>query len=171
MTRKIPRPFLMRGKPRVTEERPTIHEPPDWRVPEVKRTAPIPANVLRMLARERALDPRFRPVDRYLWRWSVGQGTGLPPDDEAADMLPESRPTALAPDEAIVVDMAIIHSAPWARDFLFMWFRSPLSIEEIGERLKIRARGVYEVRREAMAYYLGLLHGIGISIPTWEPEE
>lgn len=163
------RPFLMRGKPHVTEERPTLADPPDRRVPQVAIVA-MPLSQLRMLTREKALDPRFRPVDRYLWRWSVGQGSGLPLAAEAAEALPESRPTPLAPDEAVVVDMAILHSAAWAREFVFMWFRSPLTIEEIAKRLEIRARAVYEVRREAMAYYLGLLHGLGIRVPSWEPD-
>jgi hypothetical protein len=168
MARK-PRPFLMRGKPHVTAPRLTIADPPDRRIASVHVEALTP-NAIRMLTRDRALDPRFRPVDRYLWRWSVGQGSGLPLEAEEADCLPESRPTPLAPDEAMVVDIAILGSPGWAREFVFMWFRSPATIEEIGKRLQVRSRAVWDERKLVLAYYLGRFTELGIRIPTWEPD-
>lgn len=169
MARKS-RPFLMRGKPHVTESRPTIHQPPDWRVPEVKRQRLLTPSQLRMLTRDRALDPRFRGVDRYLWRWSVGQGSGLPLDADEADGLPEARPTPLAPDEATVVDMTILGSPGWARQFVFMWFRSDTTIEEMAERLQVRSRAVWDERKLVLAYFLGRFVELGIHIPSWEPD-
>lgn len=168
MARK-PRPFLMRGPPHQTERRPDISQPPDRRIPEV-RVDPLSPAVIRMMTRERALDPRFRGIDRYLWRWSVGQGSGLPLDADDADGLPESKPTPLARDESIVVDMAILHSPEWARDFVFMWFRSPATLDEIAERLKCRARAVWDERKLVLAYYLGRFTELGIRVPTWESE-
>ncbi len=156
----------MRPRSRIPP-RPTLADPPDPRVPTVFVRTLSPASI-RMLSRDRALDPRFRPVDRYLWRWSVGQGTGLPPDAEAADKLPESRPTPLAPDEAVLVDQIIIRSPSWASRFVFMWFRSERTVEQIAASLACRARAVYDERRLVLAYYLGRFTEIGISIPSWE---
>lgn len=170
MPRK-PRPFLMRGKPHVTEERPTIRQPPDWRVPEPPRPRPLTPAQLRMLTRDRALDPRFRGVDRYLWRWAVGQGAGLPLDAEEADGLPQSRPTPLAPDESTVVDMTILAAPGWAREFVFMWFRSNDTIEEMAARLQVRSRAVWDERKLVLAYFLGRFIELGIYIPSWEPEQ
>lgn len=163
------RPFLMRGKPHVTERRPDISHPPDRRVASVRVPALTP-NALRMLTRDRALDPRFRAVDRYLWRWSVGQGAGLPLDAEDAECLPESRPTPLARDESTVVDQTILASPGWARDFVFMWFRSPATLDEIAQRLQVRSRAVWDERKLVLAYYLGRFTELGIHIASWEPD-
>jgi len=169
VARKPIRPFVMRGEPLLTQPRPTVLDPADPRIPTVYPFRLSPA-ALRLLARDKALDPRFRPIDRYLWRWSVGQGTGLPLPAEDADALPESKPTPLAPDEAIVVDLAILHSPAWARDFVFAWFRSDKTVEEIAERLMCRARAVWDERKLVLAYYLGRFTELGIKIPTWEAD-
>lgn len=92
----------------------------------------------------------------------------MDPDD--ADGLPESRPPPLPYDESIVTDFIVLHSPVWARDFVFMWFRSDKTVEQIAERLQVRARAVYDERKLALAYYLGRLTEAGIRIPTWEPE-
>ncbi|HEY1900719.1 MAG TPA: hypothetical protein VGG49_13105 [Steroidobacteraceae bacterium] len=150
--------------------RPTIHDPPDPRIPPapfIKRLNPAQ---IKALGRETALDPRFRGIDRFLWRWSVGQGTTLPIDAEEAEGLPLSRPTPLQPDVAIVVDQAIQRSAEWARRFVFLWFRSDRSTQEIAVLMRIRLRAVYDERKIVFSYYLGRFHEIGIRIPSWEPD-
>ena len=165
MARKEPKPFLMRGEPRVTKRRDTLADRPDRRVSEVS-VRPLTPSQLRMLARDTALDPRFRAVDRFLWRWAVGHGTGLPPDDP--DFLREARPSPLPPEDAIKVD-EIMHEAPeWARAFVVWWFRSDATVEEIAERLSCRSRAVYDERKLVLAYFLGRLVEADIRIPTWE---
>lgn len=89
---------------------------------------------------------------------------------EEVEKLPVSRPTPLAPDEAIVVDQAILCSADWARRFVFAWFRSDDTIEQIAAHLRCRVRAVYDERKIVFSYYLGRFHEIGIRIPSWEPD-
>lgn len=166
MARRPTLPYVMRPRSRIPP-RPTIANDPDVRIARVSLRTLSPWAV-RAIYRDKALDPRFRAVDRYLWRWSVGQGTGLPPDPEMADKLPVSRPTPLAPDEAILVDQAIIRSPAWASRFVFMWFRSDRTVEEIAVQLACRARAVYDERRLVLGYYLGRFTEIGITISSWE---
>lgn len=163
------KPYLMPGEPVPSRRRETIAERPDRRVESV-RVPGLSSNAIRLLTREKALDPRFRPVDRYLWRWSIGQGSGLPMDPDDADGLPESRPPPLSGDESVITDAIVLRSPVWARDFVFMWFRSDKTVEEIAQRLQVRARAVYDERKLTLAYYLGRLTEAGIMIPTWEPE-
>ena len=160
----------MRGPPRVTEERATTAHPADSRVPTIypDPDKPLTVSQLRMLTRDTALDPRFRAVDRYLWRWAVGQGSGLGLDAEATDVLRQSRPPPLPEPEAITVDMIVLGAPPWARTFVFTWFRSDKSVEQIAERLHCRPRAVYDERKLVLAYFLGQLAAAGIRIPTWE---
>lgn len=158
----------MRGEPIMTKHRPTLADPPDRRVPAPSKP-PLTPQELRLLARETALDPRFRAIDRYLWRWGVGQGSGLPLQPDDADRLPESKPPPLPDIESTVVDLIILHSPTWARDFVFMWFRSASSIDEIAHRLQCRERAVYDERKLVLAYFLGRVTEAGIRIPTWEP--
>lgn len=153
----------MRGQLRAPA-RPTIADRPDPRVQPV-RVAPLTGAQLRLLARDTALDPRFRAVDRYLWRWAVSQGSGLPCFD---DIVHAAKPPPLPAPEAILCDDMIRESPVWARDFVVMWFRSDCSTEQIAERLQIRLRGVWEERKLVLAYYLGRLAQAGIRIPTWE---
>ena len=94
----------------------------------------------------------------------------MPMDADNADQLPPSKPTPLPEDEAIVVDIAILHSPDWARRFVFMWFRSDRTTEEIADELKCRVRAVYEERKLVLSYYLGRFTELGIRIPDWEPE-
>lgn len=168
MPRKPSRPYLMPGEPRLTQHRPTLADPPDRRVPEVVPLRPLTPSELRMLARDTALDPRFRAIDRYLWRWAVGQGSGLPLSADDADWLPESKPTPLPSDESITVDLIVLHAPHWARVFAFMWFRSDSTVPQIAERLKCRVRAVYDERKLVLAYFLGRFAEAGIRIPTWE---
>ncbi len=165
MTPKEPKPFLMRGQPRVTRRRPTLADPPDRRVPEVP-PHPLSPSQLRMLARDTALDPRFRAVDRYLWRWALGHGTGLPPENP--DILREARPTPLPAEDIIRVDQLLDESPTWVRDFVVWWFRSDATVEEIAERLGCRARAVYDERKLVLSNIHGRLAEAGIRIPTWE---
>jgi hypothetical protein len=155
----------MRAQVRVGA-RPTIADAPDPRVQPI-RVAPLTPAQLRLLARDTALDPRFRAVDRYLWRWAVSHGSGLPCFD---DIVHEAKPPPLPDDEAVLLDELIRNSPSWMRNFVVMWFRSDCSIHQIAERLQIRLRGVYEQRLVALARVDGLLQGAGIRIPTWEFE-
>lgn len=159
----------MRGEPYTTRHRPTLQDEPDRRVGGV-HLRKLTGAQMRVLTRDTALDPRFRWIDRYLWRWSVGQGSGLPLDADDADQLPSSKPTPLSEDESIAIDLAILHSPDWARRFVFMWFRSDRTTEQIAQELQIRVRAVYEERKLVLSYYLGRFTELGISIPAWEPE-
>lgn len=161
------RPFIMHGEPTTTRRRPSIADPPDRRAPEVPVRALTPSE-LRMLARDTALDPRFRAIDRYLWRWAVGQGSGLPLSAHDADTLPESKPPPLPADDSITIDIIVLHAPDWARAFVFMWFRSDKTVEQMAQRLKCRVRAVYDERKLVLAYFLGRLTEAGIRIPTWE---
>lgn len=167
MARQL-RPYIMRGPPTVTEQRETIEHPADSRVPTVypdPERALTPSE-LRMLARDTALDPRFRAVDRYLWRWAVGHGSGLPPEDP--DVLRQARPSPLPSADSLRVDDMLDDSADWARLFVVWWFRSDASVPQIAERLGCRTRAVYDERKIVLAYFLGRLAEAGIRIPTWE---
>lgn len=159
----------MRGEPATTRRRPTLQDEADPRVGNV-HLRKLTGAQMRVLTRDTALDPRFRWIDRYLWRWSVGQGSGLPMDADTADRLPSSKPTPLPEEEAIAIDMAILNSPDWARRFVFMWFRSDRTTEEIALELSCRVRAIYDERKLVLAYYLGRFTELGISIPAWEPE-
>lgn len=152
-----------------TYRRPTIQDPPDKRLAAAPFIRTLKPNEVRMLTRDTALDPRFRGIDRFLWRWSVGQGSDMQISAEDAENLPVSKPTPLQPDVAIVVDQAILKSADWAQRFVFLWFRSDASVEEIASAIRCRARAVYDERKIVFSYYLGRFHEIGIRIPSWEP--
>lgn len=141
----------------------------DTRIPSIYVRKISPAAV-KMITRDKALDPRLRAVDYYLQRWSVGQGTGLPMDAEIADGLPPSRPTPLPPEEAIVVDLTILKSPNWYRRFAFMWYRSDKSASQIAVVLKMRLQAVYEERKLVLAYYQGRLNAVGIEFPVWETD-
>lgn len=141
-------------------------------VPVVIPHRALTAAVVKAITRHNTLDRRFRPMSRYLERWSVGQGSGLPISDEEADALPRlsTRPTPLSDDESTVADLTILHSPEWFRRFVFMWYRSPMPVEEIAKALDIRVRAVHEEHRIVLAYFLGRFTEAGIRIDTWEPD-
>lgn len=141
-------------------------------VPEVIPQRSLTAEAVKSITRHNTLDRRFRGMSRYLERWSVGQGSGLPISDEAADALPRltTRPTALPDDESTVADLTILHSPDWFRRFVFMWYRSPMPVEAIAKELDIRVRAVHEEHRIVLAYFLGRFTEAGVRIDTWEPD-
>ncbi len=141
----------------------------DVRIPVVY-PRPLTPQHLRVLTRQNALDRRFRGIDRFLERWSVGQGSGQPISDEAADKLPTSHPTPLSLDDSITADLAILHSPDWARRFVFAWYRSDKSPEQIGEQMDLDRREVYREFKIVLAYMLGRFTEMGFKIPLWEPD-
>ena len=168
MTRK-PTPFVMRGDPQTTRPRPKLQDAPDQRLTP-PNSQKLSSAQLRVLSRQNALDRRFRGINRIIERWAVGQGSDLPLGADDADKLPSSRPTPLSSDESVVADLAILHSPDWARRFLFMWFRSDKSPEQIGEVLGLSRREVYYELKLVLAYYLGRFTELGFDVPAWEPD-
>jgi hypothetical protein len=138
-------------------------------MPTIETLRRLQPREIRMLTRDTALDPRFRPIDRHLWRWSVSQGSGMALSALEAEILPESRPTPLSDIEAVITDRVVLASPIWVRDFVFMWFRSDATVQVIAQRLQCRSRAVYDERKLVLAYCLGRLREAGIAIPTWEP--
>lgn len=177
MARKS-RPFLMRGKPHVTAPRPTVLDPPDPRVPPPEK-APLTPEQLRALQRPTALDPRIRAVDRLLCRWgasvytsSSGSPGGNWPDLAQVDLRPTTRsgPTALGDDEFNEIEHAVLHLDEWARSFVFQRYRLGWTIEDIAIKANLRVRAIFEEQRYVLFTCLGLFHGLGIHVPTWEPD-
>lgn len=149
--------------------RPTLQDQPDVRVQTLARRK-LTAAQFKTLSRHNTLDRRFRGINRLLERWAVGQGSDLPMSADDADKLPPSRPTPLSTDQSVVADLAILHSPDWARRFVFMWFRSDKSPEQMAEELDIDRAQVYRELRIVLSYYLGRFTELGFDVPTWEPE-
>jgi hypothetical protein len=158
----------MRGGPQVTIPRPTMRDAPDARL-----NHPVPSKLtaaqLRALSRHNALDRRFRGMHRLLERWSIGQGSGLPLGSGTFSN-PTTRPTPLSPDESVVADLAVLHSPDWVRRFIFVWFRSDKSPEQIGEELDLSRREVYYELKLVLAYCLGRFTELGFKVPEWETD-
>jgi hypothetical protein len=139
------------------------------RVPAVFARRLKPAEV-RAITRPTALDRRFRPIDRYLRRWAVSQGSDIPLTPEEADGLPESKLSPLPPDEAIVADQIILDSMPDVQCLVFAWYRSSKPREVIARALNVTERAVYYEHKLALAYLLGRFTQAGIHIAVWEPD-
>lgn len=151
------RPFIMRGAPRITKERPTIADPPDRRVPEPPRVT-VTVERLRAVGPHDRTDPRLRAVDLCLWRWAItpggtSYGTGM-----AAVVLGKRTSQILdAPlDDAQskIVDVAIRSSPEWARRFVNWWYRDRLWGHEIAEAMKAKSLSAIYDERERVLFYL-----------------
>lgn len=161
------RPYVMRGAPRVTEERATALDPPDHRVPQpVPRK--IPAVEMKALLRELATEPRLRAADRCFLRWSVTPTDNIQAPGYASLILIKRSIPATAPlddAESKIVDAAVRASPAWAALFVNLWYRSQLSTAEIAAELRIKHRQyVYAERDRVLFYYTGRLHEIGFSL-------
>lgn len=154
----------------MTRPRPDVTDEPDRRVPGAPVSRRLTSEQLRALSRHNALDRRFRGISRVIERWSVGQGSDLPLAGDNTVSDPTTRPTPLPADESVVADLAILHSPDWARRFLFMWYRSDKSPEQIGDELGLSRREVYYELKLVLAYYLGRFTELGFEVPTWEPD-
>ena len=168
MTRRKPKPYVMRGAPRPTAERTTSVDPPDKRVPEIPVRKLTPEE-LRVITRPGATDPRLRAVDRYLERWAVTRGKNLP--GAAQVRLLSGSSSACEPlhdREWLLVDGAVMNSPPWASRFVALWYRTEASAAQIAEILAIRRRqAVYEERSLVLAYFRGRLEQMGFHLPTF----
>lgn len=142
---------------------------PDYRIPVV-RPRRLSADEVKVITRRNALDRRFRGTDRFLQRWAVGQGSDLPLAPEDADKLPPSRPPPLGHSDAILADIAILDSPEWAKSFVFGWYRSDRSPEQIAAELDLDRREIYREWRLVLAYFLGRFTEIGFKIPQWESD-
>jgi hypothetical protein len=158
-------PYVMRGRPR-PRERSTVDDPPDHRIPQLPTYAPSPAQVIRRLTRQNALDPRLMPTDRHMQRWAVGQGNGFP-DPERALFL-ESRLTPLPLEVDVITDQIVLSSPEHWQRFLVRWYRSDCSAEQLASELGIGRDKLFIERRIVLAYLLGRLTASGICIPTFE---
>lgn len=168
--RKEPRPYIMRGSPRPTVARPTVMDPPDKRLPDNPIPRMTPAQ-LRGVESEYTTDPRLRAVERFFMRWAVTRGDGehAPALARSAPLHLSShdRPAPLDDAESRIVDLTVRTAPSWAKEFVKLWYRRALSIEEMQENLAIKRRaGVYEERRIVLAYFLGRLIGAGLSVTS-----
>jgi hypothetical protein len=126
-----------------------------------------PADVIRRISRQNALDPRLAPTDIHMQRWAVSGGSGLPLEQAEAELLPRSVFSPLPDDQAIVTDKIVLAAPDHWRSFIHDWYRSPKPTNLIAESMGLRRRAVYEERRIVLAYLLGRLTGAGIRIPSY----
>lgn len=172
------RPYVMRGPAQPSEERATVLDLPDARLPEVAVRKLSPEQI-RIINRATATDPRVQAADRCFLRWAA-----TPYDSYGAPQLSYiilvnrggGTPSHVPLDDAEskIVD-AVVRAAPyWAAGFVRMWYRSEMSIPQIAEELKVSRREyVYSERERVLFYFVGRLHEVGCSIipRTAEPAE
>lgn len=161
------RPYVMRGRPTVTEFRSSSVDPADQRVPEVPIPS-LPIEAVRSHRRETATDPRLRVVDRCFERWAITPSGDLAGVGFASIILVSSGHSGTAPlddMESKIVDAAVRASPRWAQRFVHLWYRSGQSVAEIARDLAMKRREyVYTERDRVLCYYMGRLHEIGFSL-------
>lgn len=82
------------------------------------------------------------PSDRILCRWAVSVGAGLPSEDW--DDRPISRVPPLDDGTAVVVDQIVMHSPPKTRKFIKLWYKTPLPVPQIAQRMHIEPLRAYQ---------------------------
>ncbi len=157
-------PYVMRGSQKPAP-RPTIHDPPDHRVPVVP-VHPASREVICIKLRNGPIDPRLRGVDRCLQRWTVTPGATM-----SAPMLAQvrfvyghnGRPTALGDRQCEMVDRALLASPGWVRQIVHLWYRTDRPAREISQILgSMRRQTAYEHVNMALAHLQGRLGQMGM---------
>lgn len=173
MPRKA-QPYVMPGRPRSAEPRPTSVDPADPRIPTVypPRLAP---EQLRVMTREGAMDPRLRSTDRCFQRWGATPGSAALLPLLARVRLDVSARASHAPplndDEARLVDDAVRTADPPESRFVTLWYRTGATVTEIAALLGMKRRqAVYEERRLVLSYFRGRLQVMGLPLPMWTAE-
>jgi hypothetical protein len=150
----------MRGAPIPTATRATVLDRPDHRVPEVRPRQLNPEEV-RVLNREIATDPRLRAVDRCFERWAITPGVDHWPGLVQPVLLhraSQSKPSPLDDAESKIVDAAVKTSPAWAKRFIYIWYRTDMSVAEIAQTLSMkRYEHVHGERHIVLGYYMGRL--------------
>ena len=156
------RSYVMRGRPVVTEPRPTVVDAPDKRIVET----PVPklpiGAINKLLEREVKTDPRLRAVDRCFERWAATPmgDIGSPRMTHVilVNRAGDGGPVPLDDVESKIVDTAVRTSPGWARRFVQLWYRSDMSVTDIARELAIKRREyVYQERHIVLSYYYGRL--------------
>lgn len=125
------RPYLMGGPPTVTLPRSTSADPSDYRIPVVQ------IDPIRHLAKPRNDIPiALTSPHRIMLRWARSIGDGLP-TDEWDELRRSSSLTPLDDVTAIVVDQLVLDSPEHINIVLRLWYKSPLPVSEIAEKLRI----------------------------------
>lgn len=171
MRGKLPRSYVMRGRA-TPAPKTTIEDAPDRRVPRPPTRALSPEEV-KTLVRPGAIDARLRPTDRWLERWGATHGGGsILPGIANVELIARTAPAGvpmLDDRESLLIDEVVDTSPGWARTFAVLWYRTPCTVQEIADVLRIRWRqAVYEERRMILAYYLGRFVEIGLCVTFWE---
>lgn len=160
MTRKPQwKPYLMRGPPVPSEERPTSVDKPDPRVPQI-RPRKLNAEEIRIVNRVIATDPRLRAVDRCFERWARTPTESRGPALSHVVFVGSVQSGAVPLDDAEskIVDTAVRTSPKWARNFVHMWYRTDLTIADIAKQLAMkRYEHVHAERHLVLGYYFGRL--------------
>lgn len=161
----------MRGAAVPSEDRPTVLDPADPRIPTVYPPRLSPEKI-RALTRQGATDPRLRGVDRCFQRWSVTP-TSVREAPRIASIVflgaHASAPVALPDRESHLMDLAVRNSPQWAREFVILWYRSERTSQEIADLLGMKRRqAVYEERHVVLSYYLGRLTQMGLQVVSWD---
>ena len=166
------RPYVMRGRPTVTEFRQTAVDPPDQRVPEVPIPT-LPAEAVRNARRRTAIDPRLRAVDLCFEQWAVSPNSDLAGVGYAHVILVQHQRSGTPPLDDLqskIIDAVVKASPRWAERFVHLWYRSGLNVTDIAKELEIKHRpSVYTELELVLGYYLGRLHEIGFTIKV-EPD-
>jgi hypothetical protein len=154
----------MRG-PAIAPLRPTVADPPDRRVREV-RVRTVPIEVVRIKLRNGPIHPRLRSIDRCLQRWTVTPGATM-----SAPMLAQvrfvyghnGRPSMLGDQQCEMVDRAILASPSWVKQIVNLWYRTDRPAREISIILgSSRRQAVYEHVNMALAHLQGRLGQMGL---------
>jgi hypothetical protein len=150
MAKRLPRPYIDRGKPGVPRYQRggrllLCREPP----PVPRETLTI-EQLLAARQRHNSLQPALEPTNRILLRWGESEGTGIPnPEAETR----ETHYDPLPPDLQKKVS-GIVTGSPW-ETLTRKWYRSSLSNKELAEQLRISRTQLYNDWRSALWYFRG----------------
>lgn len=94
------------------------------------------------------LPEQLKTTDRILQRWAASIGDGTPDHDE---IVLASRVVPLSDDVAILVDKLVLRS-PY-RKLTEIWYRTPVSVGVIADKLRIHESEVRPTWRTALRQY------------------
>lgn len=97
-----------------------------------------------------ALPRELIAPDRIMLRWAVSNGSGLPSEDW--DDRPVSRIPPLDDGTAVVVDQIVLHSPPKTQKFVRLWYKSPIPVRLIADRMHMPPRRAYQTLGVVLHY-------------------
>lgn len=133
---------------------------------EIRRAAPRMDNEARiaMLSVLKpavlGVPPEFAATDRILLRWAASVGSGLKSEGDPAEATGYP---PLPDDQAILVDRAIQFAPDAQRQFVVLWYKTPMPRSQIAMRLGISRSTLYVERNAMLSYFQQRFRALGLS--------